>query len=78
MRYIGYFISGIRFAITLDEYPELLVGANWAAWDSRAQLWVVRPGIGRAITRSTICGAARLVSLDVDRFEPPPKPLKEP
>ena len=78
MRYIGYFNSRFRFAITLDAYPDLLVGADWATWDSGHNLWVVRPGTVEQYTLDDLRRGTPSFSLDVDRFEPPPKPLKEP
>jgi hypothetical protein len=78
MRCIGYFSGGFRFAITLDEHPELLVGASWATWDSGNRLWVARPGIVEQYTLDDIRRGTPSFSLDVDKFEPPPKPLKEP
>jgi hypothetical protein len=78
MRCIGYFSNGYRFAITLDEHPDLLVGANWATWDLGNNLWVARPGIVEQYTLDDLRRGAPSFSLDVDRFEPPPKPLEEP
>jgi hypothetical protein len=78
MRYIGYFAAGITFAITLDEHPELLVGASWATWDTGNNLWVARPGIAEQYTLDDLRRGTPSYSLDVDQFEPPPKPLKEP
>jgi hypothetical protein len=78
LRYVGFFDSAFRFAITLDEHPELLVGANWATWDSGNKLWVARPGIVEQYTLDDLRRGTPSFSLDVDKFEPPPKPLKEP
>jgi hypothetical protein len=77
MRCIGYFNHGFEFAITLDEHPDLLVGANWAAWDSGNNLWVARPGIVEQYTLDDLRRGTPSFSLDVDRFEPPPKPDQE-
>ena len=79
MRYQGYSENNSsRFAITLDEYPDLLVGANWATWDAGNSLWVARPGIVEQYTLDDLRRGAPSFSLDVDRFEQPLKPLKEP
>ena len=78
MRYVGYFAAGITFAITLDEYPELLAGADWATWDSGNNLWVVRPGVAEQYTLDDLRRGTPSYSLGVDQFEPPPKPVKEP
>ena len=72
LRDIGFFHSRFKFAITLDEYPELLVGANWATWDSGHNLWVVRPGTVEQYTLDDLRRGTPSFSLDVDRFEPPP------
>ena len=77
MRYFGYFNSRIRFGITLDEYPNLLDGASWATWDLGNNLWVVRPGIAEQYTLDDLKRGTPSFTLDVDQFEPPPKPLKE-
>jgi hypothetical protein len=77
LRDIGHYHSRFRFAVTLDAYPELLVGANQATWDSRNTLWVARPGIVEQYTLDDLRRGTPSFSLDVDRFEPPPKPLKE-
>jgi hypothetical protein len=78
MRCLGYLNSGFRFAITLDEHPNLLVGADWATWDSGNNLWVARPGIVEQYTLDDLRRGTPSFSLDVDRFEPPPKPLPKP
>ena len=70
--YIGFFNSGFRFAITLDEYPELLAGADWATWDAGNNLWVAKPGIVEQYTLDDLRRGTPSFSLDVDRFEPPP------
>ena len=73
MRYIGYFMNTrYTFAITLDEYPDLLAGANWATWDLRSNLWVAKPGIVEQYTLDDLRRGTPSFSLDVDRFEPPP------
>jgi hypothetical protein len=77
LRYVGFFDSAFRFAITLDEHPDLLVGANWATWDSGNNLWVARPGIVEQYTLDDLRRGTPSFSLDVDRFEPPPKPDQE-
>ena len=70
--------DGSRFAITLDEFPDLLVGANEATWNSGNNLWVARPGVAEQYTLDDLRRGAPSFTLDVDRFERPPKPLKEP
>jgi len=77
VRYRDYFNNGFRFAITLDEHPNLLVGANWATWDSGNNFWVARPGIVEQYTLDDLRRGTPSFTLDVDQFEPRPKPLKE-
>ncbi len=78
MRRIPKLKDGSRFAITLDELPNLLVGANEATWDSGNNLWVARPGVAEQYTLDDLRRGTPSYSLDVDQFEPPPKPVKEP
>ena len=78
VRCIGYFDHGFRFAITLDAHPNLLEGANWATWDAANNLWVARPGVVEQYTLDDLRRGTPSFSLDVDRFEPPPKPHEEP
>jgi hypothetical protein len=77
LRRIPKLKDGSRFAVTLDEYPNLLVGANEATWDSGNNLWVARPGIAEQYTLDDLKRGTPSFTLDVDRFEPPPKPPKE-
>lgn len=77
VRYVGYF-SGLRFAFTLEEYPYILEGASWVTWDSGNNLWVARPGIVEQYTLDDLRSGTPSYSLDVDQFEPPPKPVEEP
>ena len=70
--------DGSEFAITLDEFPNLLVGANEATWDSGNNLWVARAGIAEQYTLDDLKRGTPSFTLDVDRFEPPPKRLEEP
>jgi hypothetical protein len=78
VRYKGYLDSAFKFEFKLDEHPGLLEGANWATWDSGSNLWVARPGIVEQYTLKDLRRGTPSFSLDVDRFEPPAKPLKEP
>jgi hypothetical protein len=73
VRYLGY-QDGDHFAFSLEERPELVEGASWATWDSRQNLWVARPGIVEQYTLNDLRSGVPSYSLDVDRFEPPPKP----
>jgi hypothetical protein len=66
--------DGSRFAITLDEYPNLLVGANEATWDASNNLWVARPGVVEQYTLDDLRRGTPSFTLDVDRFESPPRP----
>jgi hypothetical protein len=70
VRYKGYLDSAFKFVFNLDEYPDLLEGANWATWDSRSNLWVARPGIVEQYTLKDLRQGTPSFSLDVDRFEP--------
>jgi hypothetical protein len=78
VRYEGYLDSAFKFVFKLDEHPDLLEGANWATWDSGSNLWVARPGIVEQYTLEDLRRGTPSFSLDVDRFEPPAKPIKEP
>jgi hypothetical protein len=78
VRYKGYLDSAFKFVFRLDEHPNLLEGANWATWDSGSNLWVARPGIVEQYTLKDLRRGTPSFSLDVDRFEPPAKPIKEP
>ena len=72
--YLGY-ENGDQFFFSLDERPDLLDGANWATWDSGHNLWVARPGIVEQYTLDDLRVGTPSYSLDVDQFEPPPKPI---
>ena len=76
LRYRGHFNNGFNFAITLDEYPNLLDGASWATWDSGNNFWVARPGIVEQYTLGDLRRGTPSFSLDVDRFEQPQKPIE--
>jgi len=71
--YLGY-ENGDQFFFSLDERPDLLDGANWATWDSGHNLWVARPGIVEQYTLDDLRSGAPSYTLNVDQFEPPPKP----
>jgi hypothetical protein len=77
MRRIPKHKDGSGFAVTLDEYPNLLVGANEATWDSGNNLWVARPGVAEQYTLDDLKRGTPSFTLDVDRFAPPPTPLTE-
>jgi hypothetical protein len=76
VRYFGFFDSAFKLVFTLDEHPNLLKDASWATWDSGRNLWVARPGIVEQYTLNDIRSGTPSFSLDVDQFEPPPKPDK--
>jgi hypothetical protein len=78
VRYLGYEDHGDKFAFSLDAYPAVVEGANWVTWDSGSTLWVARPGVVEQFTLEDMQRGAPSFSLDVDRFEPPPKPVEEP
>ena len=59
LRDLDFFNSQFRFAITLDEYPDLLVGANWATLGLQGIIFGSSDPASSSNTRSTICGAAR-------------------
>jgi hypothetical protein len=63
-----------EFAFSLEERPGLVEGASWATWDSGGNLWVARPGIVEQYTLDDLRSGTPSYSLDVDQFEPPPKP----
>ena len=60
--------------LPLEERTDLLEGASWATWDSGQNLWVARPGIVEQYTLDDLRVGTPSYSLDVDEFEPPPKP----
>jgi hypothetical protein len=74
VRFMGYFTHGYTFAFALEGFPELLDGATWATWDVNANLWVARPGVVEKFTLNDLQSGKPSFSLDVDLFEPPPKP----
>jgi hypothetical protein len=74
VRYLGY-DHGDQFAFSLDECPDLVGGASWATWDSGENLWIARPGIVEQYTLDDLRRGTPSYALDVDRFEPPPKPV---
>lgn len=69
----GY-VDGDQFAFALDERPGLLDGASWATWDCGGNLWVARPGVVEQYTLDDLRSGTPSYALDVDQFEPPPKP----
>lgn len=69
-------VDGDQFAFSLDERPGLVEGANWMTWDSSGNLWVARPGIVEQYTLDDLRAGTPSYSLDVDQFEPPPKPMR--
>jgi hypothetical protein len=75
VRYLGITHDAYSFSFTLDEFPSLLREAMWATWDASNKLWVARPGIVEQYTLDDIKRGTPSFSLDVDRFEPPPRPL---
>jgi hypothetical protein len=77
VRYLGYSEHGYRFAFSLDEHQELVEGASWATWNVNGNLWVARPGIVEQFTLKDMNRGTPSFSLDVDQFEPPPKPAEE-
>jgi hypothetical protein len=77
VRYLGITHDAYSFGFTLDEFPGLLRGAMWATWDASNNLWVARPGVVEQYTLDDIKRGTPSFSLDVDRFEPPPKPIEE-
>jgi hypothetical protein len=50
--------------------------ASWATWDAGNNLWVARPGMVEQYTLDDLRRGASSYSLDVDQFEPPPKPIE--
>jgi hypothetical protein len=76
VRYLGYFDNGPRFGFTLEGHPHILEGASWATWDSRKNLWVAKPGVVEQYTLGDLRRGRPSYSLDVDQFEPPPKPVE--
>jgi hypothetical protein len=74
VRYLGYMDHGHKFGFTLDEYPHIGEGVTWTTWDSGGNLWVARPGIVEQYTLNDLRQGTPSFSLDVDTFEPPPKP----
>lgn len=76
VRYLGHG-AGEKFAFSLDAYPDVVEGANWVTWDSGGNLWVARPGVVEQFTLKDMQRGAPSFSLDVDRFEPPSKPVEE-
>lgn len=77
VRYTGFVNSAFQFVFTLDEHANLLEGANWATWDSGNNLWIAKPGIIEQYTLDDLRSGTPSYTLDVDQFEPPPKPNKE-
>ena len=77
VRYLGYFDSGFRFAFALEAHPHILEGATWATWDAGNNLWVAKPGIVEQYTLDDLRSGAPSYTLNVDQFEPPPKPVDE-
>jgi hypothetical protein len=73
VRYLGYLNSAHTFAYSLDAHPNLLDGASCATWDTDGNLWVARPGLVEQYTVKDLRHGTPSFSLDVDRFEPPPK-----
>ena len=73
--YLGY-DHGEQFFFSLDERPDLLNGASWATWDSGHNLWVAKPGIVEQYTLDDLRSGTPSYTLDVDQFEPPPKPIR--
>ena len=74
--YLGYEHGG-KFAFSLEERTDLLEGVSWATWDSGNNLWVARPGIVEQYTLDDLRSGTPSYTLDVDQFEPPPKPIGE-
>ena len=77
VRYLGITHDAYSFSFTLDEFAGLLRGAMWATWDAGNKLWVARPGVVEQYTLVDIRRGTPSFTLDVDRFEPPPKPPGE-
>jgi hypothetical protein len=77
VRYLGY-SKGLRFAFALEEYPHVVEGASWAAWDNGNNLWVARPGVVQQYALDDLRRGEPSFSLDVDQFEPPARPAEKP
>jgi hypothetical protein len=71
VRYAGYFEHGYTFTFWFDAYPDLLVDASWANWDSNGCLWVARPGVVEQFLLEDLERGVPSFSVDVDEFEPP-------
>ena len=77
VRYTGFANGAFQFTFTLDQRANLLEGANWATWDSGANLWIARPGIVEQYNLDALRSGRPSYTLDVDQFEPPLKSDKE-
>jgi hypothetical protein len=78
VRYMGFFDGAFKLVFTLDEYPNLLEGTDWATWDSGNNLWVARPGVAEQYTLDDLRSGKPSYTLDVDQFERPAKTVEEP
>jgi hypothetical protein len=78
VRYLGFWDSNHKFAFSLDQHPDVVEGASWVTWDSGGNLWVAKPGVVEQFTLKDMPRGTPSFSLDVDGFEPPPKPVEEP
>jgi hypothetical protein len=78
VRYTGFYNSGFRFEFALEGYSHIIEGASWVTWDAGNNLWVAKPGIVEHYTLDDLRNGTPSYSLDLDQFEPPPKPVETP